>query len=220
MSEIDFNYLLKYIIIGDSAVGKSNILTQYVYEKFSEEFLTTLGVEFASKNANVDNIVYRIQIWDTAGAENFRSITRAYYKNSVCAFIVYDITSRSSFENVQVWLEDIHNQCPQTTLLVLVGNKIDLEKDRQISYQEGANFAEKNNMMFFETSAKTGQNIENLFLKSVEAINEKIQEDYFDLSSGNCGIKKGNEVNNDNIVLTKENVAKSDNNGGKCCYYY
>ncbi len=220
MSEIDFNYLLKYIIIGDSAVGKSNILTQYVYEKFSEEFQSTLGVEFAAKNAVIDNKVYRIQIWDTAGAESFRSITRAYYKNSVCAFIVYDITKRETFENVQVWLDDIKNQCPQTVLLVLVGNKLDLENERQISYEEGESFAQKNNMYFFETSAKTGVNIENLFLKSVETINERIQEDFYDLSTGNCGIKIGNEVNSDNIVLNKENVTKSDNNGGKCCYYY
>ena len=220
MSEIDFNYLLKYIIIGDSAVGKSNILTQYVYEKFSEEFQSTLGVEFAAKNAVIDNKVYRIQIWDTAGAESFRSITRAYYKNSVCAFIVYDITKRETFENVQVWLDDIKNQCPQTVLLVLVGNKLDLENERQISYEEGESFAQKNNMYFFETSAKTGVNIENLFLKTVETINERIQEDFYDLSTGNCGIKIGNEVNSDNIVLNKENVTKSDNNGGKCCYYY
>ena len=220
MSEIDFNYLLKYIIIGDSAVGKSNILTQYVYEKFSEEFQSTLGVEFAAKNTVIDNKIYRIQIWDTAGAESFRSITRAYYKNSVCAFIVYDITKRETFENVQVWLDDIKNQCPQTVLLVLVGNKLDLENERQISYEEGESFAQKNNMYFFETSAKTGVNIENLFLKSVETINERIQEDFYDLSTGNCGIKIGNEVNSDNIVLNKENVTKSDNNGGKCCYYY
>ena len=220
MSEIDFNYLLKYIIIGDSAVGKSNILTQYVYEKFSEEFQSTLGVEFAAKNAVIDNKIYRIQIWDTAGAESFRSITRAYYKNSVCAFIVYDITKRETFENVQVWLDDIKNQCPQTVLLVLVGNKLDLENERQISYEEGESFAQKNNMYFFETSAKTGVNIENLFLKSVETINERIQEDFYDLSTGNCGIKIGNEVISDNIVLNKENVTKSDNNGGKCCYYY
>ena len=220
MSEIDFNYLLKYIIIGDSAVGKSNILTQYVYEKFNEEFQSTLGVEFASKNVIIDGKIYRIQIWDTAGAENFRSITRAYYKNSICAFIVYDITQRNTFENVKLWLDDIHNQCPQTTLLVLVGNKIDLESERQISYEEGEDFAQKNNMYFFETSAKTGKNIENLFLKSVKTINERIQEDFYDLKTGNCGIKVGNAVNTDNIVLNKETVTKEDNNGGKCCSYY
>ena len=220
MAETNFNYLLKYIIIGDSAVGKSNILTRYVYEKFSEEFQSTLGVEFAAKNAVIDNKIYRIQIWDTAGQESFRSITRAYYKNSVCAFIVYDVTNRESFENVKIWLDDIQKQCPQTTFLVLVGNKIDLESERQISYEEGASYAEKNNMLFIETSAKTGQNIGNLFLKSVEVIHDRIQEGYYDLSNGTCGIKKGNDEsnNNNNFVLNKDNV--ENNKGGNCCYYF
>jgi small GTP-binding protein len=221
MSETNFNYLLKYIIIGDSAVGKSNILTRYVYEKFNEEFQSTIGVEFASKNAIVNNKIYRIQIWDTAGQESFRSITRAYYKNSVCAFIVYDITSRTSFENVKSWLDDIQKQCPKTTFLVLVGNKIDLENERQIMYEEGDSFAKENNMLYIETSAKTGQNIETLFLKSVEIINEKIENGYYDLSNPGCGIKKGlDESNNNNIILNKENLEKGNNNGGKCCYYY
>ena len=221
MSETNFNYLLKYIIIGDSAVGKSNILTRYVYEKFNEEFQSTIGVEFASKNAIVNNKIYRIQIWDTAGQESFRSITRAYYKNSVCAFIVYDITSRTSFENVKSWLDDIQKQCPKTTFLVLVGNKIDLENERQIMYEEGDSFAKENNMLYIETSAKTGQNIETLFLKSAEIINEKIENGYYDLSNPGCGIKKGfDESNNNNIILNKENLEKGNNNGGKCCYYY
>ena len=221
MSETNFNYLLKYIIIGDSAVGKSNILTRYVYEKFNEEFQSTIGVEFASKNAIVNNKIYRIQIWDTAGQESFRSITRAYYKNSVCAFIVYDITSRTSFENVKSWLDDIKKQCPKTTFLVFVGNKIDLENERQIMYEEGDSFAKENNMLYIETSAKTGQNIETLFLKSVEIINEKIENGYYDLSNPGCGIKKGlDEGNNNNIILNKENLEKGNNNGGKCCYYY
>ena len=223
MSETNFNYLLKYIIIGDSAVGKSNILTRYVYEKFNDEFQSTIGVEFASKNAIVNNKIYRIQIWDTAGQESFRSITRAYYKNSVCAFIVYDITSRVSFENVKIWLDDIQKQCPKTTFLVLVGNKIDLENERQIMYEEGESFAKENNMLYIETSAKTGENIETLFLKSVEIINEKIENGYYDLNNQGCGIKRGMDAsnNNNNIVLNKENIEKgNNNNGGKCCYYY
>ena len=215
---VNFHFLLKYIIIGDSAVGKSNILTRYVYEKFNEEFQSTLGVEFAAKNAIINNKIFRIQIWDTAGQESFRSITRAYYKNSVCAFIVYDITSRTSFESVKSWLDDIQKQCPQTTFLVLVGNKIDLENERQILYEEGASFAEKNNMLFVETSAKTGQNIENLFLKSVEVINDRIEDGYYDLSNGNCGIKKGNDENSNNIILNKED--NDNKKGGNCCYYF
>ena len=218
MSEPNFHYLFKYIIIGDSAVGKSNILLRYTKGEFNEEFQSTLGVEFAAKNLEIDNLIYRIQIWDTAGQENFRSITRAYYKNSACAFIVYDITNRKSFSNIKLWLDDIRKQCPQTTFLVLVGNKIDLEEQRQISYEEGASFAEQNNMLFFETSAKTGDNIENLFLKSAEAIKEKIEIGLYDLTNSGCGIKKGK--NTENIVLNSENMENKNNQNGKCCYYY
>ena len=215
-----FDYLLKFIIIGDSSVGKSNILSVYRDGTFNEKSNPSIGVEFIAKNIEIDDLVFRIQIWDTAGQESFRSITRAYYKNSVCAFIVYDITSRSSFENVKSWLDDIQKQCPQTTFLVLVGNKIDLENERQILYEEGASFAEKNNMLFIETSAKTGQNIENLFLKSVEVINERLNDGYYDLTNGSCGIKKGNDEtsSNNNIVLNKENI--ENNKGGSCCYYF
>ena len=218
MSESDFHYLFKYIIIGDSAVGKSNILLRYVYGKFNEEFQSTLGVEFAAKNLEINQKRYRIQIWDTAGQESFRSITRAYYKNSVCAFIVYDITNRTTFSNAKSWLDDIQKQCPKTVFLVLVGNKIDLKEERQVSYEEGASFAQENNMLFFETSAKTGENVEDLFFKSAESINEKLENGYYDLTNGGCGIKKG--YNTENIVLNAEKLEENNNQNGKCCSYY
>ena len=131
MSTINFNYLFKYIIIGDSAVGKSNILLRYVHDNFIEEFQSTIGVEFGAKNIQLNEKIYRIQIWDTAGQENFRSITRAYYKNSACACIVYDITQRNSFENIKSWIEDCKKQSPKTVFLILIGNKKDLEDKRQ-----------------------------------------------------------------------------------------
>ena len=226
MSEISFHYLFKYIIIGDSAVGKSNILLRYVHGKFNEEFQSTLGVEFAAKNIEINNKIYRIQIWDTAGQESFRSITRAYYKNSVCAFIVYDITNRNSFSNIKIWLDDIQKQCPKTVLLVLVGNKNDLKEERQISYDEGANFAQENNMLFFETSAKNGENIDDLFDISVKTIIEKMENGFYDLTNSGCGIKKGNNSENDtendtgNIILNAEKVQDNNNTKGNCCYYF
>ena len=140
---VNFNYLFKYIIIGDSAVGKSNILLRYIHDKFNEDFQSTIGVEFGAKNLKIEDKIYRIQIWDTAGQETFRSITRAYYKNSVCACVVYDITNRNSFQNIKSWIEDCRKQSPKTVFLVLIGNKVDLENRREVSYEEGSIYAKK-----------------------------------------------------------------------------
>ena len=151
---VTFNYLLKYIIIGDSAVGKSNILLRYIHDRFNEEFHSTIGVEFGAKNIQIDDQIFRIQIWDTAGQEAFRSITRAYYKNSVCACVVYDITNRSTFDNIKSWVEDCKKLSPKTVLMILVGNKIDLENKREVTYDEGNTFAGKNGMLFLNVQPK------------------------------------------------------------------
>ena len=212
---VNYSYLFKYIIIGDSAVGKSNILLRYIHDNFNEEFQSTIGVEFGAKNIKLEDKVYRIQIWDTAGQETFRSITRAYYKNSVCAFVVYDITNRNSFQNVKSWIEDCRKQSPKTVFMVLIGNKVDLEGSRQVSYEEGSVFAEKNGMLFFETSAKTGKNIEEIFLKSSMEIAKKIDSGFYDLSNDSCGIKQG--AGNSSITLNRNNNGNGQA-GGYCCY--
>ena len=213
---VDFNYLLKYIIIGNSGVGKSNILLRYVHNQFNDEFKTTVGVEFGAKNIEINKKRFRIQIWDTAGQENFRSITRAYYKNSVCACIVYDITNRTSFEEIQSWLNDCKKQTPKTIELVLVGNKNDLEKDRKVTFEEGKAYAEKNNMIFLETSAKTGDNIKKIFEMSTKKIDGNISNGVYDLSNDACGIREGIKCDTFKI---DENLVYEDkkNNKKKCC---
>ena len=210
---LSYSYLLKYIIIGDSAVGKSNLLLRYAHEKFNEDYQATIGIEFGSKNIEIDNEKYRIQIWDTAGQENFRSITRAYYKHSVCAIIVYDITNKDSFNHINSWIDECKNQSPKTVFFVLVGNKSDLENERKVNYDEGLNFANENQMLFFEASAKTGKNVEDIFYKSAEKIAEKIKNGNYDLGSDSCGIKQGGD-NKNNIFEIKddEEVEKK-----RCC---
>ena len=198
-SAINFNYLFKYIIIGDAAVGKSNILLRYAHGQFKDEYQLTIGVEFGAKNIEIKNKIYRIQIWDTAGQENFRSITRAYYKNSVCALVVYDITNKDSFKNVSTWIQDCKNQSPKTIFMVLVGNKCDLNDKREVSYEDGNDLAERNNMLFYETSAKNGDNIEEIFMNSAQEIAKKIEDGYYDLESDSCGIKQG--INNKKIEV-------------------
>ena len=212
---ISFHYLLKYIVIGDSAVGKSNILLRYAHEKFNEDYQATIGVEFGAKNLEINNEKYRIQIWDTAGQENFKSITRAYYKNSVCAIIVYDITNRESFNNINTWIDDCKSQSPKTVFFVLVGNKIDLENERKVDYNEGLNFAKENQMFFFECSAKTGKNVEDIFYKSAKIISEKIKEGIYDLENDSCGIRVG--VKKDSFVLSGDDIAINDKHKKKRC---
>lgn len=178
-----FDYLLKYIIVGDSGVGKSMLLLSYIQKRFKEEHEVTIGVEFGSKNIKVKEKLFKIQIWDTAGQEQFRSITRAYYKSSACAFVVYDITCIESFHNVSSWVEECRNQCPKSTCLYLIGNKIDLIDRRIVSYDEGKELADKYNMIFFETSAKEMMNIDEVFMNSVEFIYKRICDGYYDLKN-------------------------------------
>ena len=210
---INFHYLLKYVIIGDSGVGKSNILLQYINGKFSDDFKATVGVEFGAKNIEINSRIYRIQIWDTAGQENFRSIARAYYKNSICACIVYDINNRNSFNSVKSWIDDCTKQTPKSILLLLIGNKNDLNDKREVQYEEGAEFAKKRNMIFLETSAKTGNNIDNIFERSVKQIDQNILDNKYDLDNENCGIRKG--LRTESFVLSVEKSKEKKKK--KCC---
>ena len=173
-------FLFKYIIIGDSFVGKSKILLRYTNNEYNENFVITIGAEFGAKTINIDGQEIRIQIWDTAGMENFKSITRSYYKNSICALIVYDISNKDSFKNVLNWIEDCKVFSPKNILLVLIGNKCDLEEKRQVSIEEGKKVAEENDMIFFETSAKDNININEVFVKSAQKILENIKNNVYE----------------------------------------
>ena len=163
-----------------------------------------------AKNISVKEKNIRIQIWDTAGQEAFRSITRSYYKNSTCAFIVYDITSRKTFENVILWLKECKEMCYKDILIILIGNKSDLEGRRAVSYEEGEKFANDNQILFFETSAKEGTNIQEIFTESASILVDKIESGQLKLDSPDSGIKigkypKGGEVSSKEEITKKKN---------------
>ena len=173
IKEVNFNYLLKYIIIGDAAVGKSNILSRYVKNEFSENLKSTVGVELGIKFIKVKGVNTKIQIWDTAGQERYRAITSSYYKGSHGCFIVYDITNESSFENVEKWYEHVQREAGKDISIILVGNKCDLENERKISKEQGQDKARNLNCAFFETSARNGVNISEIFDDLANNIYEK-----------------------------------------------
>ena len=192
------------------AVGKSNILSRYSNDKFNPSHEITIGCEFMAKNITIKNRIVRIQIWDTAGQEAFRSITRTYYKSSTCAFIVYDITDKKSFENVLTWLNECRDMCYKDLLICLIGNKSDLESKRVISYEEGKNLAEENNLLFFETSAKNGVNIHECFNDSTSVLVDKIENGQLKLDMASNGIQIGNFPDTE----TNEHLKKKKKN---CC---
>jgi Ras-related protein Rab-2A len=176
-------------------VGKSNILSRFIMGRFNPEHEITIGCEFMAKNIQINERNVRIQIWDTAGQESYRSITRSYYKSSTCAFIIYDVTDKKSFTNISSWLDECREMCYKDMLICLVGNKIDLEDKRVISKEEGQKFADDNGLLFFETSAKTGTNIEEIFNKCTSDIVSKIESGAIVVDSFNSGIKIGKYPN-------------------------
>jgi len=151
-------------------VGKSCILHQFTEKKFMQDSPHTIGVEFGTRIINVDSRRIKLQIWDTAGQERFRAVTRSYYRGAVGALLVYDVTRRSSFTNLIGWLIDAKNLTNPNTVFMLIGNKKDLEDLRQVTYEEASEWAKSNNMKFLETSASTGENVEDCFIQTAKEI--------------------------------------------------
>ena len=159
----DYDYLFKIVLIGDSGVGKSNILSRFTRNEFNLESKTTIGVEFAQKTIVIDGKVIKAQIWDTAGQERYRAITSAYYRGAVGALLVYDICKAVSFENVDKWLKELKDHADSQTVVMLTGNKCDLKHLRAVKTDEAASYSQKNNLAFIETSALEGSGVEKAF---------------------------------------------------------
>mmetsp|Transcript_32982 Transcript_32982/g.82912 ORF Transcript_32982/g.82912 Transcript_32982/m.82912 type:complete len:202 (-) Transcript_32982:321-926(-) len=169
---LPYKYLFKYIIVGDTAVGKSCLLLQFTDKRFTPVHDLTIGVEFGSRTITIGENQVKLQIWDTAGQEKFRSITRSYYRGAAGALLLYDITRRETFEHLTIWLEDCRRYSNQNIVIMMIGNKSDMEDKRQVSTQEGQEFANKHGLAFMETSARTAENVDAAFIQTAEKIYE------------------------------------------------
>ena len=207
MEKESYDFLFKLILIGDSSVGKSNILLKYLKGEFDQNSRATVGVEFGTKNIKIKNKKIKIQIWDTAGQERYRSITSAYYKGAKGAFIVYDITRKLTFDNIDKWVTDLKTNGDKNISIILIGNKSDLEDKREVEKEEGIKKSEEYKIAFLETSALNGDNIDKAFNELLEQIYQNVCSDIEEGESSE--IDKGVNLNDD----------KTNNNGimSKCC---
>ena len=159
----EYDFIFKILLLGNSDVGKSSLILRYVEQIWTDNFVPTIGVDFKVKTLEVNNKKIKMQIWDTAGQERFRNVISSYFRGSHGILLLYDITNRDSFKNLDNWLIEIEKHASQNVLKILIGNKNDLENDRDIKFDEGKAFANRNGMEFFETSAKMDTNVNEAF---------------------------------------------------------
>ena len=202
-----YDHMFRYIIVGDMAVGKSCLLLQFTDHKFRHQHELTIGVEFGGKTIEVKNKSIKIQIWDTAGQEQFQAITRTYYKGAIGALLVYDISRHETFEHITKWLNEIKANGSKDICCILIGNKKDLEDQRQVKYEDGKRLAEEHNLLFLETSAKTAENVQECFTVSAERILDQIAKSGVDPTAPPKNVRISIEEDDE-----EKEVAKK-----KCC---
>ncbi|KAL3334840.1 hypothetical protein AABB24_031184, partial [Solanum stoloniferum] len=172
---MSYNYMFKFIIVGETGVGKTCLLYQLTSARFKPVYEVTIGAEFGSRTITVDRKPIKLQIWDTAGQEKFRSLTRCFYRGAVGALLVYDVTKRHTFQQLSNWLEDLQKHGDENLTVMVVGNKCDLDEEtRAVSKEEGEEFAKRNECLFMEVSARTAENVEAAFGIAAEEICGKI----------------------------------------------
>ncbi|KAL3851409.1 hypothetical protein ACJIZ3_013291 [Penstemon smallii] len=211
-AEDDYDYLFKLVLIGDSGVGKSNLLSRFTRNEFSLESKSTIGVEFATRSLTVDGKVIKAQIWDTAGQERYRAITSAYYRGAVGALLVYDVTRHSTYESVERWLKELRDHTDPNIVVMLIGNKSDLRHLVAVSTEDGTSFAETESLYFMETSALDATNVDNAFSEVLTQIYRVVSKKTMETGEDGAGSNvpsKGEkiDVNKDVSAMKK----------GGCC---
>ena len=199
----------KLIFLGDQSVGKSCILNRFMNDTFTEEYQATIGLDFQSKNVQIDNQDIHLLLYDTAGQEKFRALIPMYTRDANIILLVYDVTSKDSFLHLSDWLKDLTNVKKEDVIFAVVGNKIDLDDRREVNSNEGENYAKEHDFIFAEVSAKTGDGFSELFYKNLfEKIRNKFRPG---------GQQQTSEVNN--IKFNIENEAKKNETKKGCCQF-
>ncbi|KAJ8765738.1 hypothetical protein K2173_014860 [Erythroxylum novogranatense] len=192
------DYVFKVVLIGDSAVGKSQILARFARNEFSLDSKATIGVEFQTRTMVIQHKSVKAQIWDTAGQERYRAVTSAYYRGAVGAMLVYDITKRQTFDHIPRWLEELRNHADKNIVIILIGNKTDLEDERAVSTEDAKEFAQKEGLFFLETSALQATNVDDAFLTVLTEIfnivNKKSLAADENQNNGNAPLLAGKKI--------------------------
>jgi len=211
MANEEYDFLFKVVLIGDSGVGKSNLLSRFTRNEFNLESKSTIGVEFATRSIKVDSKTIKAQIWDTAGQERYRAITSAYYRGAVGALLVYDISKLQTYNNVTRWLKELRDHADTNIVIMLVGNKSDLKHLRAVTTDEATEFASQNNLSFIETSALNANNVESAFQSILKDIYGIVSNRALEIGDGaQTPIPAGANIS---LSKTTNEVSKS----GKCC---
>ncbi len=173
MSNGNFDYLFKIVLVGDAEVGKTSLTTRFAYGTFTDQYISTLGVDFVVKTLSMNGHIVKLQIWDTAGQERYAGIRPIYYRGAKGAVLVFDLTRRQSFLNVEKWVEQIQRYASQDIPMILVGNKLDLTDTREVTTSDVETLIDERGMKYFETSAKVDQGVKETFEKVSELILQK-----------------------------------------------
>jgi len=207
---------MKFIISGPSAVGKSCLSTRFTENYFNSAHEITVGVEFGTYICTLpDGQEVKLQIWDTCGQESFKAITRSYYRGAQGILLVYDITNRNTFKYLGGWLEECRSNADEGAVIVLVGNKCDIESQREVDYEEGKRFADMNELLFLEASAKTSENVEEAFIQAIEIIYDKYKKGLIHIDQTRN--TKPGDIDNLSVRNYKGIVDGSNKKESECC---
>jgi small GTP-binding protein len=212
MDAAEADFLVKIVLIGDSGVGKTNLLSRFTRDQFNPESKSTIGVEFATKTLEVEGKNVKAQIWDTAGQERYRAITSAYYRGAIGAMLLYDITTSLTFSSLSRWLQELRENADPNIVVMLVGNKSDLSEKRAVSTDEGIGFSKSESLLFIETSARDASNVQDAFTTLITEVVKKLAKK--DLA-GPVGPAPGPGIPTKRIVI--DGQKKESKPSGGCC---